>query len=107
MDEVIRNFVSSKNIAVLGASNRRMKFGSMAYRALKKKGYNVYPVNPNRETVDGDRCYPNLLFVPDDVEAVVVVIPPEKALGLIDKASKMNIGKIWFQQGQDMGLLTG
>jgi len=106
MDEIIQNFISSKNIAIVGASNRRMKFGNIAYRSLKKKGYNVYPVNPNQETIGGDRCYPNLLFVPEDVEAVVVVIPPEKAIGLVDKALKMNIDKMWFQRGADFSNLA-
>ena len=28
---------------------------------LKKKCYNVFPINPNAEKIEGDKCYPDLL----------------------------------------------
>ena len=101
MNEAVENFFDSKGFAVVGASSRRMKFGNMAYRTLKKKGYTVYAVNPNAETVNGDRCYPNVLLLPEGVEAAVVVIPPEKAFDLIDKVAEKGINKLWCQQGAD------
>ncbi|MDH4157405.1 MAG: CoA-binding protein [candidate division Zixibacteria bacterium] len=101
MNNPVEEFFKSKGIAIVGASSRRMKFGNMAYRALKKKGYTVYAVNPNAETVNGDRCYPNVLLLPEEVQAAVVVIPPEKAFDLIEKVSEKGIKKLWCQQGAD------
>jgi predicted CoA-binding protein len=101
VNNALDHFFESKGIAIVGASSRRMKFGNMAYRNLKKKGYPVYAVNPNAETVNGDRCYPNVLLLPEEVDAAVVVIPPEKAFGLIEKVSEKGIKKLWCQQGAD------
>ena len=47
-------------VAVVGATDNPSKYGSIIYRDLKRKGYHVFPVNPNRSTVDGDRAYNHL-----------------------------------------------
>lgn len=57
----VENFLSQKNIAVIGVSRNTKKFGNTIYRSLKKKGYNVFPINPNAEKIEGDNCYPDLL----------------------------------------------
>ncbi len=56
----VENFLSQKNIAVVGVSRNTKNFGNTIYRSLKKKGYNVYPINPNAEKIEGDKCYPDL-----------------------------------------------
>jgi predicted CoA-binding protein len=106
MNEDIRSFIESKTVAVVGASSRRFKFGNAVYRTLKKRGYQVFAVNPNAENVDGDRCYPNLLLLPDDVDAAVVVTRPENAFGLVEKATQKGIRRLWFQQGADYSMLA-
>ena len=47
-------------IAVVGATDDPHKYGSVIYRDLKRKGYEVFAVNPNRDTVDGDPAYSSL-----------------------------------------------
>ena len=46
------------DIAVVGATDSPGKYGGIIYRDLKRLGYRVLAVNPNRAQVDGDRCYP-------------------------------------------------
>jgi acetate---CoA ligase (ADP-forming) len=41
--------------------------------AVEPLGRLVIPVNPNRETCDGERCYPSLTDVPDEVDVAVVL----------------------------------
>ena len=41
-------------IAIVGATDDPAKYGSVIYRDLKHKGFEVFAVNPNRDTVDGD-----------------------------------------------------
>jgi len=42
--------------AVVGASDNPEKYGNLIYKKLKSRGYRVYPVNPNYETIDGDNA---------------------------------------------------
>ncbi len=47
-------------LAIVGVSRKKSKFGNVIYKELKKKGVNVFGVNPNMENIDGDKCYNNL-----------------------------------------------
>ncbi len=99
--ESINNFLSSKNIAVVGASRNNKKFGFSAYNYLKTKGFNVSAVNPNTDVIDGDPCYKSLEDIPGKIEGVLVVLPPEKSTEIVKQAHSLNISNIWLQQGAE------
>ena len=69
-------FLSQKRIAVVGVS-RKQGTGNAIFKALRKRGYEVVPVNPKATEVDGETCYPDLKSIPEGVDAVVVVTRPE------------------------------
>jgi uncharacterized protein len=99
----IQNFINSKHIAVVGAAPSGKKFGSAAYKELKKRGYIVYPVHPTAETIDGDKVFDNLQSLPENVDSVYIAIKPDKAEQVIDDAIAKGIKQLWFQQGADFG----
>lgn len=102
----IDRFLSSRAIAVVGVSSSRMKFGTVAYRTLKSKGYRVYGVNPVLGAIDGDTCYGGLSDLPDKVEAVFVAVKPEKLTDLVSELARMGVRRVWFQQGADYASLA-
>ena len=73
----INEFMTQKNIAVAGVSRKKQKFGNAIYKELKKKGYKLYPLNPNMETYDDEKCYPDIASLPDEVTAIVLNTKPE------------------------------
>ncbi len=95
----VENFLSQKNIAVIGVSRNTKKFGNTIYRSLKKKGYNVFPINPNAEKIEGDNCYPDLLSLPEKIDAVIINVPPEETEKVVLKVNKAGIKRVWLQQG--------
>ena len=88
-------------IAVVGATDNRSKYGSVIYRDLKAKGYRVYPVNPGRETVDGDTAYPDIGALPVVPDIVNIVVPPPRTLEVLDRAEELGIDNIWIQPGAE------
>ncbi len=60
----INQFLASKEIAVAGVSRNEKKFGRIVFEELKKKGYNVVPVNPNIDQVDETKCYSSVDDLP-------------------------------------------
>ena len=95
----VENFLSQKNIAVVGVSRNTKKFGNTIYRSLKKKGYSVFPINPNTEKIEGDNCYPDFLSLPEKIDAVVINVPPEETEKFVQKVHQAGIEKVWMQQG--------
>lgn len=102
----INHFLQSESIAVLGVSSSKMKFGSMAYRALKEKGYKVYGINPSLESIDGDICYAGLSDLPQKVDAAFVAVKPDKVSSFVSEAARSGVKRVWFQQGGDYSVLA-
>ena len=97
--KMVEDFLSQKKIAVVGVSRKKTKFGNAIYKELKQKGYQVFPINPHIDNYEGDTCYPNLLSLPENINAVVVNVPPAQAEKLVREAKQAGINKIWLQQG--------
>jgi uncharacterized protein len=85
--------------AVIGANENPDKYGNMIYKKLKARGYKVYPVSPNYEVIDGDKCYPNLKALPEIPEVLDMVVSPKRGLAVINEAAELGITDIWLQPG--------
>lgn len=97
--KLVDEFLVQKKIAIVGVSRKKTKFGNAIYKELKQKGYQVYAVNPHIDVYEGDTCYPNLLSLPEKVDAVVINVSPVQAEKVVREAKEAGINKIWLQQG--------
>ncbi len=88
-------------VAVVGATDDASKYGSVIYRDLKNKGFEVYPVNPNRDTVDGDVAYKSLEALPAPPTIVNIVVPPKATLAVLEKALALGYRNVWVQPGAE------
>lgn len=101
-EELIRTFLSKKNIfAVVGVNRDPKKYGHRVYRDLKDAGYEVYAVNPNAEKILGDKCYPNLESLPVKPDVVNIVVPPKVTEQIVVTCKKLGITKVWMQPGSE------
>ena len=97
----VDGFLAERSIAVVGVSQRAHKFGQVAYRELKAKGYRVFPVNRTAECVAGDRCYPALTALPEPVGAALIVVTPTETERVVRDAAAAGIRRVWMQQGSE------
>ncbi|MBX3637462.1 MAG: bifunctional acetate--CoA ligase family protein/GNAT family N-acetyltransferase [Rubrivivax sp.] len=74
-----------RSVAVFGASDRPASVGATVWRNLKGGGFAgaLYPVNPGRDHVDGDRAWPSAAALPEAPELAVICTPPDSVAGLI------------------------
>jgi hypothetical protein len=98
---VVNDFLAQKTLAVVGVSRSGNKFGNMAYRELKAKGYQVIPVHPQAEVLEGDKTYPNLAAISQKPGGVLVVVPPSQAEKVVQDAAQAGIKHVWLQQGSE------
>jgi uncharacterized protein len=95
----IKEFLGQKNIAVAGVSRTRQKFGNAIFHELNKKGYDVYPVNPNLDEFEGNKCFKNIESLPAEVTGIVINTKPNVTSKLIKESEAKGIKNIWLQQG--------
>lgn len=96
--KLIQTFLDSKKIAVAGVSRNEKKFGQAAFRELEKRGYDVYPVNPNAEDILGKKCYTSVSELPSEINSLLVITPKTQTLGVLKDAVSRGIKNIWIQQ---------
>lgn len=87
------------SIAVIGATDRPGKYGGIIYRDMKSKGFQVFGVNPYRDTVDGDPCWPSVKDLPETPTIACFVIPAKRGLGVLAECAEAGISHIWVQPG--------
>src|SRR6266496_3479427 len=78
MKEAASEFLAKKRVALTGVSRKPQGHGSnVVYQRLRQRGYQVFAVNPNADTVESDPCYHDLKSIPGGVDAVVIGTMPE------------------------------
>ena len=99
--ERIAAFVAEPAVAVVGVSRTGKGFGWLACRELRAKGYRVYPIHPQVESIGDVRCYRRIESVPERINAVLVVVPPENSLDVVRDAAAAGVRYVWLQQGAE------
>ena len=100
-------FLASRRIAVTGVSRHPKSHGSnVVYQRLRDRGYDVFAVNPNADTVENDRCYHDLKSIPDGVDAVVIATRPEIADATMRECAELGIKQVWMHRSFGAGSVS-
>jgi len=94
----IEKFYAAKKIAVVGASGSKAKYGHLLFTELKKRGYEVIPVNPNVKEIDGVQCFPSVRDIKETVEAAIVVVPPSQLEIVAKDIAAAGIKQVWMHE---------
>ena len=95
----VDEFLAKPAIAIVGASRSGGKFGNVAMRELRARGYRVYPIHPIATEIDSVPCFYSFSKLPEKVDALLVVVPPIAALDVIREAAEAGLHYVWLQQG--------
>jgi uncharacterized protein len=105
--EAVSEFLANRRIAVTGVSRRPENHGSnVVYRRLRQRGYEVFPVNPNADEVEGDHCYHDLKSIAGGVQAVVIGTRPETAEATMRECAELGIKHVWMHRGPGPGSVS-
>lgn len=92
--------MSKPTVAILGASNDRTKYGNKAVRAYQRQGYDVYPVNPRLDQIEGLTAYPTLDSVPvERLDRISVYLPPPVTEQLLPQMAAKGCEELWLNPG--------
>lgn len=105
--EAAAEFLAKKRVAVTGVSRKPEDHGgNFVYKRLRQRGYDVYPVNPNADQVEGDRCFHDLKSIPGGVDAVVIATRPETAEATMRECADLGIKHVWMHRAFGRGSVS-
>jgi uncharacterized protein len=100
-------FLANRRVAVTGVSRTPKDHGSnTVYKRLRDRGYDVFAVNPNASTVEGDPAYPDLRSIPGGVGAVVIGTRPEHAPAMVRECAELGVKYVWMHRGVGPGSVS-
>lgn len=94
----IDNFLENKKLAIAGVSRNEKKFGHVIFKELSKAGYEVLPINPKSEEINGVKCYASVEDLPKEVESILIATPKFNTDDILRSSIKRGIKNIWVQQ---------
>ena len=81
-----------RTIAVVGASNKDGKMGSLFVRnLLTNYSGEIFPVHPTAKEIYGIQAYPDVTAIPVKIDLLIPLIPASQVVTLIERCVKWQI----------------
>jgi predicted CoA-binding protein len=88
----------ARTIAVVGLSARPLRPSHGVSLYMQQQGYRIIPVNPNVDSVLGEKAYPSLKDVPEKIDIVNVFRRSEFVPEVVDQVIALKMPAIWMQE---------
>lgn len=88
-----RALLHPRSVAIVGASDDTTKTTGRPLRFLRQAGFagKVYPVNPNRATVQGETAWKSVEDLPEVPEHAYIVTPTQHALEAVERCGRAGV----------------
>ena len=93
MKHSLESLLRPQSVAVIGASDNPARIGGRPIYSMLKDNFQgkLFPVNPNRDIVQGLQAYPNISSVPAPVDSAVISVPENVALQVIKECAESGV----------------
>ena len=81
------------SVAIVGQSNDAAKTAGRPLKFLQQMGYagRIYPINPGRDSVLGQRAWPSLAALPEVPDHAYIVTPTDAAIDAVAECGKLGV----------------
>jgi len=87
----LENFFNPHSVAIVGASHQKGKVGYEILKNMIDAGYEgrIFPINPNRQTIEGLECYPDLKSVGQVPDLVIIIVPAKIVPAIMQQCAEI------------------
>jgi len=101
MENLVKDFLRQKRFAVIGSFRNKDKIAYKILVDLLKKGYEVFPVNPRLDEVEGRICYKTISDIPGGVDVANIITSPSVTEAILKECLQKSIKRVWLQPGAE------
>lgn len=102
----IDDFLAQKRIAVVGVSQRPKDFSRMLFHELLERGYDIVPVNPAAEEIEGRRCFAHVQDISPPVDGVLLMTTPAVTDRVVHDCAEAGVTRIWMYRATGKGAVS-
>jgi predicted CoA-binding protein len=88
-------------VAVLGASSKEDRYAFHAFEMLREYGHHPIPVNPSYREILGERRYPSIKNVTEEIDTVTLYLAKRRSDSLIDEIVSAKPRRIIMNPGAE------
>ncbi|MEM1738380.1 MAG: GNAT family N-acetyltransferase [Nitrososphaerota archaeon] len=89
----IERMFDPETVAVIGATDREGSVGRAIMENLLewKNNREIFPINPNRESAFGLKCYPSIKDVPKHVDLAIIAVPAKAVPKVVEECGEAGV----------------
>ena len=106
MSVVANDFLGQRRIALVGVSRDPRDLSRALFRELRGRGYDVVPVHPVLESVDGVRCARRLQELQPPVDGALLMTPPAATDDVVRDCAETGVRRVWMHRGAGRGSVS-
>ena len=99
----VKDFLDQRRIAMVGVSRDPHDFSRALFREMCSKGYDVVPVNPLAEEIEGRPSYHQVQEIAPPVDAALIITSPSQTEQVVRDCSAARIRRVWMHRGGGQG----
>src|SRR3954466_5027200 len=82
-----------RSVALVGATDHATSFGGRVFQQMSNFGFAgpIYPVNPRLKEINGLRCYPGVLDLPEAPDHVGIIVSAERSFEVLADCAIMGV----------------
>lgn len=99
-------FLGCRRLAVVGVSRSEKDFTRMLFREFASRGYDVVPVNPATEDIEGRRCYGRVQDISPPVEGALVMTRAAATDAVVRDCAAAGVSRVWMFRAVGQGAVS-
>jgi predicted CoA-binding protein len=100
------DFLAQRRIALVGVSRDPRELSRSLFRELRQRGYDVVPVHPTLDAVDGVACAHRLQDVHPPVDGALLMTPPAQTDRVVRDCTEAGVTRVWLHRGTGRGAVN-
>ena len=104
--EAIEDFLAQKRIAMVGISRQPKEFSVMLFQELCHRGYDMVPVNPRAQEIQGRRCFARVQDIQPRVDAALLMTSPQGTETAVRDCAEAGIRRVWMYSAGGQGAVS-
>ena len=102
----IADFLEQRRFAMVGVSHNTRDFSRTLFRAFLERGYDVVPVHPSADEMDGKPVARSLSAITPPPESVLLMTPPSVTEVLVHECAAVGVKRIWMYRATGAGAVS-
>lgn len=100
----IQQFLSARRIAVVGVSRNSRDYSRALFRALCERGYEVIPVHPVADQVEGIACFRSVKDIEPAPDRVMILLPEHLTEQAVIDCGEAGVKHVWLHRRVGTGV---